>query len=355
MKELASDPWEDLVDVAALTAWMDARGIGRGRLRIERRLAGGTQNLLVLLNRGGELMVLRRPPRHLRTHSNEAMLREARVLGALAATAVPHPALIATCEDSAVLGAVFYLMAPVHGFNAAADGLPPLHAADAALRRRMGLAMADAFAALGELDPFALGLQGFGRAEGFLECQVGRWRSQLEGYGQLAGWPGPESLPGVAAVGDWLQAHRPPQGAPGILHGDFHIANVMFRHDAGELAAMVDWELSTLGDPLLDLGNLLAGWPEPQETGTALRVEPWEGFPSADELLARYAERSRRDLRHVRWYTVLASYKAAVILEGTHARACAGLAPKANGERLHAAALRRMGRALRLVCRAVQS
>jgi aminoglycoside phosphotransferase (APT) family kinase protein len=244
-------------------------------------------------------------------------------------------------------------MAPVDGFNAAADGLPPLHAADRALRRRMGLAMADAIAALGELDPFALGLEGFGRLEGFLERQVGRWRSQLEGYGQLAGWPGPQSLPGVEAVGEWLQAHRPPQGAPGMLHGDYHIANVMFRHDAGEVAAIVDWELSTLGDPLLDLGNLLAGWPEPQETGTALRVEPWDGFPSADELLARYAERSRRDLRQVHWYTVLASYKTAVILEGTYARACAGLAPKPNGEQLHAAALRRMGRALRLVGRPV--
>jgi aminoglycoside phosphotransferase (APT) family kinase protein len=348
MKDLASDPWEDLVDVAGLSAWMDASGIGRGELRIERRLAGGTQNVLVLLERGGERMVLRRPPRHLRNNSDEAMLREARVLGALAASAVPHPALIAACEDSSVLGAAFYLMAPVDGFNAAADGLPLLHAADPALRHRMGLAMVDAIAALGELDPLALGLEGFGRVEGFLERQVGRWRSQLEGYGQLAGWPGPESLPGVAAVGDWLQAHRPPQGAPGILHGDYHIANVMFQRDGGELAAIVDWELSTLGDPLLDLGNLLAGWPEPQETGTALRVEPWDGFPSAAELLARYAQRSRRNLRHVRWYTVLACYKTAVILEGTYARACAGMAPKINGERLHAAALRRMSRALRL-------
>ena len=349
MKDLASDPWEDLVDLTALSAWMDAHGIGRGELRIEKRLAGGTQNLLVQLARGDERMVLRRPPRHLRPHSNKTMLREARVLGTLAATAVPHPALIAACEDTAVLGAAFYLMAPVDGFNAAADGLPPLHSADPALRRRMGLAMVDAIAALGELDPSALGLEDFGRVDGFLERQVGRWRSQLADYDQLQGWPGPQSLPGVEAVGDWLQAHRPPQGAPGILHGDYHIANVMFRHDAGELAAIVDWELSTLGDPLLDLGNLLAGWPEPQETGTALRVEPWDGFPSADELLARYAERSRRDLQHVHWYTVLASFKTAVILEGTYARACAGLAPKPNGERLHAAALRRMNRALRLV------
>jgi aminoglycoside phosphotransferase (APT) family kinase protein len=206
--------------------------------------------------------------------------------------------------------------------------------------------MADAIAVLGELDPQAIGLQDFGRTEGFLERQVGRWRSQLESYAQLTGWPGPQVLPGVAEVADWLEAHRPPQGPPGILHGDFHLANVMFRHDSGELAAVVDWELSTLGDPLLDLGSLLAGWPEADGGPNALRVEPWEGFPTAAELLARYAQRSSRDVSHVRWFTVMACYKTAVILEGTHARACAGLAPKLSGERLHAAARRRIDKAL---------
>jgi aminoglycoside phosphotransferase (APT) family kinase protein len=239
-------------------------------------------------------------------------------------------------------------MAPVDGFNAPADGLPALHAGDAALRRHMGLAMADAIAVLGELDPQAIGLQGFGRAEGFLERQVSRWRSQLEGYAQLPGWPGPQVLPGIAEVGAWLEARRPPQGRPGVMHGDFDLANVMFCHDSGDLAAVVDWELSTLGDPLLDLGSLLAGWPEADGMPNALRVEPWNGFPTAAELLARYAQRSRRDVSHVRWFTVMASYKTAVILEGTHARACANLAPKLSGERLHAAARRRIEKALAL-------
>ena len=126
---------------------------------------------------------------------------------------------------------------------------------------------------------------------------------------------------------------------PGILHGDYHIANVMFRRDSGELAAIVDWELTTIGDPLLDLGWMLATWPDEQGRRTVDHVvEPWQGFPDAAELVERYAQRSPRDLSRIDWYAVLACYKLAMIVEGTHARACAGLATAAAGERLHKAA-----------------
>src|SRR5262249_25592841 len=161
------------------------------------------------------------------------------------------PDVLAACAATDVLGASFYLMEPVEGFLAP-QGLPALHAGDAAIRRRMGEALVDAIAALGELDPVAVGLAGFGRPEGFLERQRG-------GSPALAASRAP-ATPGGAEVGDCPARHRPAAEAPGILHGDYHLANVLFSPDGGELAAILDWELSTVGDPLLDLGQLLPTW-----------------------------------------------------------------------------------------------
>ena len=326
------------VDLERLGAWMDAEGLPRGPIGDVALLGGGTQNILVRFSRGGREWVLRRPPVHKRANSDETMRREARVLTALRGSAVPHPDVLAACAATDVLGASFYLMEPMRGFLAT-QGLPALHAGDPAIRRRMGLALVDAIAALGELDPDAVGLEGFGRPEGFLERQVARWRRQLEGYAALAGYPGPE-IPGVDEVGAWLERHRPAADAPGILHGDFHLANVLFSPDGPELAAILDWELATVGDPLLDLGGLLATWPDPDGRGMiAGSVQPWDGFPTAAELVARYGERSRRRLDAIPWYEVLACYRLAIILEGTHARACAGKAERSVGDALHAVAL----------------
>ncbi len=337
------------VDLGALTAWMDGEGLGHGPLARVERLSGGTQNILLRFERAGRAYVLRRPPPVLRANSNETMRREARVLAALAGTAVPHPGLIAACADEAVLGAAFYLMEPVDGFNAA-QGLPMPHAGDAAMRHRMGLAMVDAIAALSDVDYRTVGLEGFGKLDNWLERQVGRWASQLASYAEMPGWTGPDAIPGVARVARWLEDHRPETFHAGIIHGDFHFGNVLFRRDGGELAAVVDWELCTLGDPLLDLGWLVATWPEgdrPHETDVA--VTPWEGFATADELIARYAARTGRDLTHFDWFAVLACYKLGIILEGTHARACAGKAPREVGDRLHAHTIYLFERALRRI------
>ncbi|PWR18874.1 phosphotransferase family protein [Zavarzinia compransoris] len=327
------------VDLAALAAWMTARGLGRGPIGGAQLLAGGTQNILLRFERDGTFYVLRRPPLHLRAHSNETMRREMRMLAALAGTDVPHPRLIAACPDETVLGAAFYLMTPVAGFNAT-TGLPALHAGDPALRRRMGLSLVEGIARLGAVDHHAAGLGDFGRPEGYLERQVARWRGQLDSYGEYPGWAGPAALPGVARIADWLDRHRPPLFTPGIIHGDYHLANVMFEHGGPELAAIVDWELTTIGDPLIDLGWLIATWPD--EAGTAvagLGVTPWTGFPAATDLVTHYRSLSARDLSHVDWYAVLACYKLGIILEGTNARAGAGKAPKATGDLLHAAAV----------------
>ena len=337
-----------LVDLDRLAEWMDGQGLAGGDIEQVERLGGGTQNILLRFVRGGRAYVLRRPPEHLRENSNETMRREARVLAALADTEVPHPRFIAGCGETDVLGAAFYLMEPIEGFNPT-SGLPDLHASDPAVRRTMGLELVDAIAKLGRVDYRAVGLDGFGRVEGYLERQVARWRSQLESYSQLAGYPGP-SIPGVERVATWLDDHRPATFQPGVIHGDYHLANVMYCHDGPELAAIVDWELSTIGDPLLDLGWLLATWPEERTPSVAtVMVVPWEGFPSSDELVSRYREQSDRDLSSIAWYAVLACYKLGIILEGTHARAFAGKADRATGDMLHAATVGLFERALALI------
>lgn len=337
------------IDLAALSDWMDRGALGAGPIEDLTALAGGTQNLLIRFRRGEATFVLRRPPLHTRANSNETMQREARMLAALKDTAVPHPRLIAACADPGVLGASFYLMEPVEGFNPA-NGLPPLHAGSPEIRHRMGLAMVEGIAALGALDYRALGLTDFGRPENYLERQVGRWRSQLESYREHAGWDGEGQIPGLERVAAWLQANRPASFEPGIIHGDYHLANVMFRLDGPELAAIVDWELTTIGDPLLDLGWLLATWPEGEDPAPEeAQVQPWRGFPSSDELVAHYRARSARDLGAIAWYGVLACYKLGIILEGTHARACAGRAPREIGDRLHARTISLFERALRWI------
>jgi len=333
-----------LVDLGRLGAWMDEQGLPAGPIEQAAVLAGGTQNILLRFTRGGRSFVLRRPPPHLRKNSNETMRREARVLAALAGSDVPHPGFIAGCPETDVLGAAFYLMEPIEGFNAS-TGVPASHGTPA-MRHAMGLALADGIAALGRVDYLAVGLSDYGKPDGFLERQVERWRSQLESYSALPGYPGPQ-IPGVERVATWLEAHRPPAFQPGILHGDFHIANVMYRHDSPALAAIVDWELSTIGDPLLDLGWLLATWPV--EDGSApggMGGHAVHGFPRADEIVARYRAQTTRDLSHVDWYAVLACYKLGIILEGTHARAFAGQAPKETGDLLHATTVALFERAL---------
>ncbi|MFN4226104.1 MAG: phosphotransferase family protein [Hyphomonas sp.] len=337
---------ETPVDLEGLVQWMDTRGLGAGPLENVQRLAGGTQNILLKFSRAGRFYVLRRPPPVLRANSNETMRREARVLAALKNTPVPHPGLIAACEDETVLGAAFYLMEPIDGYNAT-TGLPEPFTSSPELRHQMGLSLVDGIATLGAQDYVALGLAGLGKPDNYLERQVSRWKAQLDSYAEFPEWDGLKDLPDVDGVGLWLEEHRPHSFLPGIIHGDYHLANVMYRFDAPRLAAIVDWELTTIGDPLLDLGWLLATWPE-EGSGT-VSVTPWEGFPSADELVAHYAAQSARDLSHIHWYGVLACYKLGIILEGTYARACAGKAPKETGDRLHASTIGLLERANRWI------
>jgi aminoglycoside phosphotransferase (APT) family kinase protein len=330
---------EGLVDFAVLDAWMDEQGLPPGEITDAAPIPGGTQNVLVRFRRGPREYVLRRPPRHLRKASNEVLRREARVLAALAGTDVPHPGLVAAEPDTEVMGVVFYLMEPVDGFNPTV-GLPEPHRSDPAVRHAMGLSAVDAIVALGAVDHEAVGLAGYGNPDGFLERQVDRWMGELDTYTELDGYPGPE-IPQLDAVAAWLDANRPRSWAPGIMHGDYHLANFLYSPAGPELAAVVDWEMSTIGDPLIDLGWLLSMWPGEGaiDVGPAMGLNSLDGWATPDELVARYAERTTRDMSAVDWYTALACFKCGIILEGTHARACAGKADTGIGDILHAITL----------------
>jgi aminoglycoside phosphotransferase (APT) family kinase protein len=337
------------VDLTAVAQWMSEQGLGEGPLEDVAGVTGGTQNVMLRFTRSSRPYVLRRGPRHLRARSNSVILRETKVLAALSDSDVPHPHLIATCDDPSVLGdAVFYLMEPVDGFNAG-EGLPPLHAGDPAVRFGMGLSMADGLAKLGAVDHVAVGLADFGKPEGFLERQVPRWLSELDSYSEYDGYPGPE-IPGIEQVAGWLEANRPTKWTPGIMHGDYHAANVMFSRTGPEVVAIVDWEMCTIGDPLLDLGWLLATWDQPGGSsafgGTLFEMS---GLASNSDLVEQYARNTTRDPSHITWYTVLACFKLGIVLEGTLARASAGKAPMEVGELLHAATVRLFEQACELM------
>jgi aminoglycoside phosphotransferase (APT) family kinase protein len=337
---------EDLThDASKVAAWMSQQGLGEGPIESVAEITGGTQNIMLRFTRSGREYVFRRGPRHLRPVSNSVILRETRVLRALAGTDVPHAALIEVCDDADVLGdAVFYLMEPVDGFNAGA-GLPALHACDAGVRHGMGLSMADAAARLGAIDHVAVGLADFGKPEGFLDRQVPRWLSELQSYSDFDNYPGPD-IGDVDGVARWLQEYQPKSFKAGIMHGDYHAANVMFSPTGPDVVAIVDWEMCTIGDPLLDLGWMLATWYRPgHEPVLPNQLMAAGDLATPAELVERYAANTTRDLTRIDWYTVLACFKLGIILEGTHARAAAGLAPKEIGDVLHTATVRLFERA----------
>lgn len=321
----------------ALEQWLSSHHIAGGRISDVRVLTGGTQNLLLRFTCGARDLVLRRPPPN-RAGSEKTLRREHAVLAALAGTSVPHPRLRGLCEDRSIIGGPFLVTDEVRGFNATVV-MPGRAGSDAAFRHGMGLSLVDGLVELAKVSPETEQLRSLGKLDGFIERQVGRWASQLEGYAMLEGWAGPDELGPVAEIGKWLDANRPDDFQPGLMHGDYHIANVMFRHDDGKLAAILDWEMAALGDPMLDLARLTTGWPNARNEGLlSLKVEPWTGFPGRDELVARYAACTGRSMRSLPWFEVLACYKFAIVLEGSHARGQAGMADPAVGERLHASA-----------------
>ena len=325
-------------DLASVQAWIRSEGIGSDITDVE-PLSGGTQNIVVGLRLDGRRLVLRRPPAHPRPTSNNTMLREIAVLRTLAGSAVPHPELVAGCQDLDVLGVVFYLMAYVDGFNPGNE-VSDTYAADASVRHRAGLAFAEGLAALGQAGWEGSDLAAIKRPGSFLERQVPQWRAAIESYRQQDNYAR-DSLPGVDELADWIEDTRPPDSPPGIMHGDAHLNNVLLRRDRPEVAAFIDWEMCTVGDPLLDLGWMMICWPvEPNPLAVAAPLASLGGLPSRAELYDAYLGAGGRPTDHLQWYEALACLKLGVVLEGTWVRMLAGRAGREAGELLHACALR---------------
>ncbi|GGN36856.1 phosphotransferase family protein [Streptomyces fuscichromogenes] len=333
----AHDPDDTEPDLDRLNAWPGLADLpGDGLVTALEPLTGGAQNLLFTLRRAdGTELVLRRPGRHLKAGASDAFRREGRVLGALAATDVPHPHLYAGVQDESVLGAPFSVLEKIDGFMPRGR-LPGRYAEDPEWRRAVAFALVDGAALLAAVDPGAHDLADLGRPEGWLERQTPKYLKMLHGYRADPAYAESEN-PHVDAVADWLVGHAPKQGATGIVHGDLQFANVMFAHDAPRLAAIVDWEMASLGDPLLDLAWILTAWREPGDPpGSDPQLQPWDGMPSRAELVAYYAERTGRDVSAFRWYQVLACFRLAALLEGSHARALAGKLNRRMGDAFHA-------------------
>jgi aminoglycoside phosphotransferase (APT) family kinase protein len=325
--------------MAALTEWVRGQGLGSTVTGVE-ALVGGTQNIVVRLRVDDRRLVLRRPPPHPRANSNRTMQREIAALRTLAGSGVPHPGVVAGCEDLAVLGVVFYLMEEVDGFNPGTD-VTPAYAADPQMRHRVGLNYAAALAGLSRAQWRGRPLEALRRPGSFLARQVPGFLGLLESYRHER--YDPESLD-VGRLARWLEEHRAPDGEPGIMHGDAHLNNTLLRRDVPEVAAFIDWEMCTIGDPLLDLGWILVCWPDdPDPINAGRELAALGGLPSRTELLAAYADAGGRRTDHLDWYVAMACFKLAIVIEGTYSRFLAGQAHRESGERLHDSASRLIG------------
>jgi aminoglycoside phosphotransferase (APT) family kinase protein len=299
---------------------MDNAGLpGKGEDIELRQLSGGSQNAVFEVRRGQLHGVLRIPPPSAPADRDSLIAREWRILEALEGTDAPHAPALGMCTDNAVLGRAFYLMGYVDGWSPVS--FPGHWSApfDEDLQARAGLAfqLVEAAALLGNVDWRNRGLEGLGRPDGFHERQVERWTTFLE---KIKG----RDLPGFDVTSDWLRRHRPIDYVPGLMHGDYQFANVMFRHGApAKLAAIIDWEMGTVGDPKLDLGWALHSWPaDPRgHSRTGGREGYLYGMPSRDRLVAHYADVSGRQVDDLDYYLILAKWKLGVVLEQGYQRA----------------------------------
>jgi aminoglycoside phosphotransferase (APT) family kinase protein len=298
------------LDLARFAIWFDDVSPGeiggpvRGRL-----ISGGRSNLTYEVSDGTRAWVVRRPPLGHVLATAHDMGREYRVITALRDTDVPVPLTYALCTDPDVLGAPFYVMSKVDGVPyRTADQLAEVGPIRA---RAIAEHMIGTLAVLHAVPPAEVGLADFGRPEGFLARQVRRWKQQLDASRS-------RPLAGIDELHALLAADPPDGSPPAIVHGDYRLDNVLVDAD-DKVAAVVDWEMATLGDPLTDVG-LLVVYQQMDRLGDGPMASAAPGYPSVPEVLALYAARSGRDLSDLGFYIALASFKAAVILEGIHFR-----------------------------------
>ena len=310
-----------MIDVERLGAWMDSKGLPGAGAPIECSfVSGGSQNEIYEIRRGDLHGALRIPPPPAPANRDEGILREWRIIEALDGTDVPHTAAIAMSDDPSVLGRTFYIMGFVDGWSPMGmvdHKWPAPFDSDLEARRGLSLQLAEGIALLSRVDWKARGLEGLGRPDGFHERQVDRWTTFFE---RIKG----RELPGIEVASAWLRSHRPIDYIPGIMHGDYQFANVMFRNGApARLAAIVDWEMGTVGDPKLDLGWMVQGWPEETNTPEAAESSYVDltGMPNRSEVLEHYAKVSGRQVDDIDYYIILAKWKLAIVLEQGFQRA----------------------------------
>jgi len=302
-----------------LEAHLDAHGLGSGPIEAE-PVGDGHSNVTYLVRRGETELVLRRPPRPPLPPSAHDVLREARLLRGVQDADVRTPRVLLTCDDESIIGAPFYVMERVEG-DVITFELPAALDSEAECRR-IGEELVDALVEIHAVDWQACGLEGYGKPTGYLDRQLRR-------FGGLWEHNKTRELPVLEQVGAWLAEHKPESGPATIVHGDYRLGNVMFAPGTpARLNAIFDWELATIGDPLADVGYLVATWAQPGDPENAISalggLTRRPGFPTREELIARYEAGSGRSMSDVRWYMTLALWKSAVFLEGSYKRRLAG-------------------------------
>jgi aminoglycoside phosphotransferase (APT) family kinase protein len=292
----------DLIDERRLRVWLDGEGLEAGEPLVVEPLSGGASNAMFIVSRGSSQWVLRRPRKVAIDRANLGIAREYGILAALRSTNVPHPKVVSLCDNHSVLGCTFYLMENVEGVSP----FPlPADLNDARGRTEVTFSVVDALAALHDVDWREAGLVGLGYPEHFHERQVERWSSQLASYNG-------RELPGFEDVAKWIDDHVPSHFEVSIMHGDYHMFNVLISPDPpGRVVAILDWETATIGDPLLDLAGLVEIW-------CSLFTEGW---PSRQEMVDRYHEvRGVPVVEDLTYYEVLYNFRLTVLLEGIYQR-----------------------------------
>ena len=308
----------DATRAEVLSSWLDAEGLpGAGQALHTRLLSGGAQNDIYELRRGTLHAALRIPPAAAPATRDAGIVREWRIIHALRTSDVPHARAIALCTDTAVLGRTFYLTSYVDGWSPMQlrgqrdRRWPEPFDSDLAARAGLAYQLVDGIVAMGSVDWRAVGLHDLGRPDGFHERQVDRWTSFFD---DIKG----RDLPGMAEAASWLRSRKPIDYVPGLMHGDYQFANVMFADGApATLAAIVDWEMGTIGDPKLDLAWTVHSWPA-DTSGPAAKTASYvdlTGMPTKAALVEHYAKQSGRQVDDMDYYCVLAKWKLAIMLE----------------------------------------
>jgi aminoglycoside phosphotransferase (APT) family kinase protein len=309
------------VDVDRVTGWLQANVEGVQPPLSFELIAGGRSNLTFrVTDAAGRDLVLRRPPISHVLPTAHDMGREFRIISALQDTPVPVAPSLGFCDDESVNQRPFYVMGYVEG-HILRDAATAEKVLDEAGRRRAGESLAEVMAAIHAVDVDQVGLGELGRREGYIERQLKRWYSQFRQSGEALG----RTVPLVDEMHDFLAARIPEQGPAAIVHGDYRLDNTMLGDD-GNVKAVLDWEICTLGDPLADVGLLMVYWAEKGDDNPALGVAPTavDGFPTRAELREHYAAKSGRDVSQLDFYIAFGYWKLACILEGVYSRYAGG-------------------------------